>query len=334
VKHCSLVAVPLELVGAADVNARHLRFSSFAKINLSLRILGKRTDGYHEVDTLLQTISLHDDITFNARDDQEIVLHCDTPDIPTDRTNLILRAALKLRDGSSKPAGADIHLTKRIPAQAGLGGASSNAAITVLALVQMWDLHLSTGQLLEILTALGADVPFFVFGGCAHALGTGTHISPLPDVEKSYLIIVTPNAKVSTREAYAALNAPSLTSLGSASILSSSFAKPGFADRDQWALHNDFEGVIFEIEPEIRRAKLALLDAGAQGGLLAGSGSSVFGIFANEGARERALADLKRENGWQVFSCETISREEYSGSLTSSGISRLRSLNFQTDTGA
>jgi 4-diphosphocytidyl-2-C-methyl-D-erythritol kinase len=296
-----------------------LKFPSFAKINLGLRILGKRTDGYHEIDTVFQTISLHDDLTFTRRDDPKILLRCDDPDIPTDDKNLIVRAASLLKDHSPESIGADIHLTKRIPAQGGLGGASSNAAVTLLALNYLWHRGLNMNQLQGIGRELGSDVPFFLFGGLAHATGTGSNVSILPEVKKLYLILVTPNAKVSTAAAYAALKAPSLTTKGSVSILSSSFAEPGFGDSDRWALENDFEGVIFEIEPEIRRAKVALLDAGAQGGLLAGSGSSVFGIFGNKDARERALTDLKRESGWRVFSCETISRDEYSESLSSSG---------------
>jgi 4-diphosphocytidyl-2-C-methyl-D-erythritol kinase len=304
---------------------------SYAKINLGLRILGKRSDGYHEIDTILQTISLHDELAFTLRQDDEIVLQCDAPDIPTDETNLIVRAALMLGKQSN---GVDIRLTKNIPAQGGLGGASSNAAVSVVALNELWNLRLTTNEILSVLTKLGSDVPFFFAGGTAQAQGTGTVISALPDTQKLYLIIVTPTARVSTPAAYAALNAPSLTTHGSLSILSSSFEEPSFRNVDQLALQNDFEGVIFEIEPEIRRAKMALLDSGAQGGLLAGSGSSVFGIYENKDARERALASLKCEQGWRVFSCETISREAYSKSLISSGSRYLRSLNFQTDTGA
>jgi 4-diphosphocytidyl-2C-methyl-D-erythritol kinase len=163
-------------------------------------------------------------------------------------------------------------------------------------------------------------VPFFFTGGTARATGTGSTIEALRDVDKSYLLIVTPNSRVSTPAAYSALKAPSLTTKGSDSILSSSFAGPISRDSHQWVLNNDFEGVIFEIEPEIKRVKTALFDAGAQGGLLAGSGSSVFGIFESKETRERALADLKLEEGWQVFSCETISRAEYLESLRSSGV--------------
>jgi 4-diphosphocytidyl-2-C-methyl-D-erythritol kinase len=316
------------------VSDLHLNCRSYAKVNLRLQVLGKRSDGYHEIDTVLQTVSLHDEIAFSLRQDEEIVLHCDAAGIPTDQANLIVRAALILRERSSKSLGVDIQLSKKIPAQGGLGGASSNAAVSVIALNELWDLGLTRNEILSVLSSLGSDVPFFLSGGTAQAMGTGTVISDLADLRKLHLIIVTPNARVSTPTAYAALNAASLTTQGSLSILSSSFAEPSFSNLDQTALHNDFEVVIFEIEPEIRRAKMALLDSGAQGGLLAGSGSSVFGIFEDEDARERALANLKCEQGWRVFSCETISREEYSRSLISSGSRYLRSLNFQTDTGA
>jgi 4-diphosphocytidyl-2-C-methyl-D-erythritol kinase len=301
------------------VSDSQLNFRSYAKINLRLQILGKRPDGYHEIDTTLQTVSLHDEITFSLRRDDEIVLHCDAPDIPTDKTNLIVHAALILREQWPDRCGVDIQLNKRIPAQGGLGGASSNAAVSVVALNDLWDLRLTKNEILGVLAKLGSDVPFFFAGGTARAQGTGTEISDLPDTPKLHLIIVTPNAKVSTPAAYAALNAPSLTTQGSLSILSSSFGEPAFSNFVQAALYNDFEGVIFEIKPEIRRAKMALLDSGAQGGLLAGSGSSVFGIYENWDARERGLASLKCEQGWRVFSCETISREAYSQSLISSG---------------
>ena len=301
------------------MNESTLKLPSFAKINRTLRILGKRQDGLHEIDSILQTVSLHDELTFTPRDDREIVLSCDTAGIPTDSSNLILRAALALRELVPEAHGVSVRLTKRIPAQGGLGGASSNAAVTLLVLNQLWRVGLDRGQLQELASQLGSDVPFFFWGGSSRAEGTGTVISMLPDEPKSYLIVVTPNARVSTSVAYTALKSPSLTTKGSVSILSSSFADPAFSDRDQRALYNDFEGVIFEIEPEIERAKLALLKAGAQGGLLAGSGSSVFGTFEKEAERERALMVLKRETGWQVFSCNTISRAEYCEALNSIG---------------
>jgi 4-diphosphocytidyl-2-C-methyl-D-erythritol kinase len=159
-----------------------------------------------------------------------------------------------------------------------------------------------------------------LIGGRCAATGTGTDLKRVPDGPKQYLIVITPNAKVSTAHAYASLNAPSLTTSDSASILSSSLADLNSADSRQWPLRNDFERVIFEIEPEIERAKKALLEAGAWSALLAGSGSSVFGVFDNEAARDRGLENLRCEAGWRVFPCETISRDEYVRAMNSSGL--------------
>ena len=269
---------------------------------------------------MLQTISLCDEITFDLREDDEISLTCDDPAIPLDDSNLIVKAAKALQQNDP---GVNINLTKRIPAKGGLGGGSSNAAVTLLALNQLWRRELTNTDLLNIAGGLGADVPFFLMGGCAEAHGIGTDLCSVDDVEQKHLIVVTPNATISTADAYAALNRGSLTTSDSASILSSSF------------LDNDFEVAIFEIEPEIRRAKMALLDAGARGALLAGSGSSVFGIFDDEAARDRALGSLRSEAGWRIFSCRTVSQTEYLRAMGPSGFPLLRSLkNRQSDTGA
>jgi len=321
-------------IGVSDTDFYYalslLKLPSFAKINWTLQILGKRPDGYHEVVTVLQTVSLCDELTFELRDDDEICLTCNDPEIPTDDSNLIVKAAKALNGG-----GVDVSLTKRIPAKGGLGGASSNAAVTLLALNHLWRKDLSDTDLLNIASGLGADVPFFLLGGCAEGTGIGTDLHSLDDCHEFHLVVVTPNASVSTAEAYAALKRGSLTTSGSASILSSSFARPVSGDSGPWSLHNDFEVVIFEIEPEIERAKSALLDAGARGALLAGSGSSVFGIFDDEAARDRALANLEREEGWRVFSCRTLSRSEYLQAMGPSGFPLLSSLkNRKSDTGA
>ena len=261
----------------------------------------------------MQTISLCDEITFFADGrDGPVTLTCDDPAIPTDNTNLIVKAAEALLKHHLMWFAADIKLTKRIPAQGGLGGASSNAAVTVQALSVLW-----RGKTFSSMNkaSLGADVPFFLVGGTCLATGTGTKVSPLPDGPKQHLIVITPNAKVSTANAYASLNAASLTTSDSASILSSSLADDFSADSRLWPLRNDFERVIFEIEPEIERAKMALLEAGARSALLAGSGSSVFGVFDDEAARDRGLENLKSEAGWKLFACHTLSREEYSKAI-------------------
>jgi 4-diphosphocytidyl-2-C-methyl-D-erythritol kinase len=296
-----------------------IRLPSFAKINWGLQILGKRADGYHEIRTTLQTISLHDDLYFERRQDGEISLSCDDPEIPAGADNLIVRAAHALQESYSIDDGALVRLHKRIPTKAGLGGASSNAAVTLLALNKLWNLAAGRSDLVKIAARLGADVPFFLHGGCALATGIGTSITELPDEETRPVILIYPRASVSTADAYQAFNSDALTSNNSIPILSGSLADVGFQEfktSSSRELQNDFETVIFDMEPEIQRVKSALLRAGAQAALLAGSGSTVFGIFSNQQARQRALNEIQLETGWRVFDCVTVSRNEYERALS------------------
>jgi 4-diphosphocytidyl-2-C-methyl-D-erythritol kinase len=293
------------------VSAEIFTLRSFAKINWVLRVLGRRADSFHELRTIFQTITLHDRITFVPRSDDELRLTCDSPAIPVDESNLILRAAQALREKYNVRRGATIHLEKVIPVEGGLGGGSSNAAVSLLGLVHLWQIEASKQELEEIGARLGADVPFFLTGGTALGTGLGTEIKPIREVTAEHLIVVKPEAKVSTAEAYKSLAAAALTKADSAIILSISRADEQFPDSYPNALHNDFEPVVFQQQPEIERAKKALLEAGAQGAQLAGSGSSVFGIFDKREAKERAIELLKKERAWRVFPCATLTRAEY-----------------------
>ena len=320
------------------MNQPALSLPSFAKINWSLQILGKRPDGFHEIRTILQTISLHDDLHFKVSEDDVITLSCNDSNIPTDSENLVVRAASALQDRFSVDRGVHIRLEKRIPSQAGLGGASSNAAVSLLALAHIWNVDATASELLEIATSLGADVPFFLEGGCALATGIGASISPLPDIEVQHLVVVTPKAGVSTAKAYAAFSSTALTTMNADPILSSSHKEAISRHSVPWSLPgdliNDFESLIFDIEPEIRRTKETVLQAGAIGALLAGSGSSVFGIFADYDAQQRAVNGIKKEAGWRIFPCVTVSRNEYLRAIASGGIPSIRSFNSGSDTGA
>lgn len=284
---------------------------AFAKINLSLRVLGKRDDGFHEIETIFQTVKLHDTLTFSSIDDERLELTCDDSKIPVDESNLIIRAAKALREKFNVIQGARIHLEKRIPSPGGLGGGSSDAATTLLALNHLWNMQANKDELENIGAKLGADVPFFFTGGTALGSGLGTEINSLNDLPKTELLIVTPNVSVPTAEAYKSLNATRLTKKKGASILASSRESEIIADSIQTILHNDFEPVIFRLKPEIERAKNAIVESGANGALMTGSGASVFGIFEKEETRERAIAQLSKEKTWRVFPCSTLTREEY-----------------------
>jgi 4-diphosphocytidyl-2-C-methyl-D-erythritol kinase len=158
-------------------------------------------------------------------------------------------------------------------------------------------------------------VPFFFFGGAARGTGIGDRLELLPDVRETFLVIVKPNASISTADAYKALGKAALTSTNSKTILSSSEAKEVFDSSSFASLQNDFEAVAFDLEPEIPRAKAALVKAGARGALLAGSGSAVFGIFDREDAQRRAIQAIELEAGWRVFPCKTVGRGEYRRAL-------------------
>lgn len=288
---------------------------SYAKINLTLRVLGRRTDGYHELLTVFQTVTLCDLLRFKALKDERLEITCSAPGIPTGERNLVYRAAIALRHRYGVRRGALIELEKHIPAGGGLGGGSSNAAVALLGLAYLWDIETNKQELTEIGAQLGADVPFFFTGGTALGTGLGTEISALEEITAEHLLIVTPGVNVSTAEAYAALRAPALTKAESAVMLPSSCADAQISDLHNSVLRNDFEPVVFRLWPEIARARNMLLKLGAHGVLLSGSGSSVFGFFDKIEEREQACEMLKVEDNWSIFACATLARSEYRKAL-------------------
>jgi 4-diphosphocytidyl-2-C-methyl-D-erythritol kinase len=298
------------------VSAEELTLPAFAKINLGLRVLGRRADGYHEISTLFQTVSLHDTLTFRATRDGSLRLACADPEIPTDETNLVLRAAAALRERYGVRLGARVELKKVIPAGGGLGGGSSDAAVALVALATLWGVEADARELSGLAARLGADVPFFLAGGTALGEGTGADIRPLADAPKMHLCVVTPGVHISTAEGYKALGARALTKADTAANLSVSRTEADFPDSLCGVWSNDFEAVVVRLHPEVGRAREALESAGAVRASLSGSGSSVFGVFENKGEAGRACAGLKADaEGWKVFACETLTRAEYFAAL-------------------
>ncbi|HST52045.1 MAG TPA: 4-(cytidine 5'-diphospho)-2-C-methyl-D-erythritol kinase [Pyrinomonadaceae bacterium] len=288
-----------------------IKLPAFAKINLGLRVLGRRADSYHEIETVFQTITLHDTLTFEARADERLELVCSDPEIPSDESNLVVRAAEALRGRFGVGCGARIELEKVIPAGGGLGGGSSDAAIALVALARLWKIETTKDELSEIGARLGADVPFFLTGGTALGRGTGAVISPLEDAEKMHLVVVTPGDRVSTAEAYKALNSPALTKDTAVANLSVSRTEAEFYDSLREVTTNDFEAVVVRLHAEIANAREALKRTGARRVMLSGSGSSLFGVFDSKGEAERARDVLSVERAWRVFACATLSRAEY-----------------------
>ncbi|HYO62608.1 MAG TPA: 4-(cytidine 5'-diphospho)-2-C-methyl-D-erythritol kinase [Pyrinomonadaceae bacterium] len=286
---------------------------AFAKINLSLRVLGRRPDGYHEIETTFQTVTLYDRLTFEPHGGDGFELVCDAPGVPADDTNLVARAALALRERFGVRSGARVRLEKNVPDGGGLGGGSSDAAVALVGLASLWKLDADGRELAELGARLGADVPFFLTGGTALGTGTGAEITPLADAPAASLVVVSPGVKVSTAEAYKSLNAPALTKEEAAVNLPSSRARAQFPHSLCEVMRNDFEPVVFGLRPEIERARESLTKAGARCALLAGSGSSVFGVFDSGEAARRGLREVtpRAEAGWRVFACETLSRAAY-----------------------
>ena len=296
-----------------NVVPTELRLSSFAKINLSLRVVGKREDGFHELCTVFQTVSLADEITFSESD--ELALTCSDQSMPTGSENLIISAAERLRQEYGVISGAAIHLRKNIPSPGGLGGGSSNAAVTLLGLRNLWGLQITDEALESIRRELGADVPFFFHGGTALGTSRGDVIEPLEDVRSKPMLIVTPDVSVPTRDAFARVNAPSLTSEAAKSILQICRFEAKSADFLQAAITNDLESSVFEKFPEVRRVKQKLLELGATNAAMSGSGASVFAIFDKEETRQAALKALDTEVNWRKFAVAAISRDEYREAL-------------------
>ena len=297
-----------------------IKLPAFAKINLGLKVLGRRADGYHEIRTVFQTISLHDRLTFEATEDGRLELACTDPSIPADESNLVLRAAVALRERYGAGRGARVTLEKRVRAGGGLGGGSSDAAVTLIAFSRLWNLKTDVNELSDLGARLGADVPFFLTGGTALGTGTGTDIEPLEDAPKLSLVVVTPDVHVSTAEAYRALGAPALTKDDALVNLSVSRTEADFPDSLCDVMSNDFEAVVVRLHPEIGRARDALLGAGAVRASLSGSGSSVYGVFESELEAERATAALGgAEAVWRVSACATLTRAEYVAALGACG---------------
>jgi len=297
-----------------------VRIPAFAKINLRLDILGKRPDGYHELRTIFQTISLHDEI--RLRDSQRpgitlIIQGNEALAAEPPQKNLVYRAVDALRRELKIRAGVEIELEKTIPAGGGLGGGSSDAAAALLGYLEFARRKLPPPRLLEIAASLGADVPFFLFGGRALGVSRGDEIYPLADIPKLHLLVVAPaGIRVPTPDAFRWVNAQPLG-------LTKSAINPKLAGFCAlcWSalgsgLSNDFEGAVFRRHPRLDQIKRTLLQRGATEASLAGSGSAVFGVFPSPAMARRAAVAFPHD---QTFVCETLSRARYARSMRIAG---------------
>jgi 4-diphosphocytidyl-2-C-methyl-D-erythritol kinase len=291
--------------------ASHLRLRSFAKINLDLRVLNKRTDGYHELRTIFQTISLADTLDLEyqpGRTRIDIKSNLNIPD------NLIVRAADSVLKATRRTGRLGFVLQKRVPLGGGLGGGSSNAAAVLLALPLLLRKPLPIEKLMELAAGLGSDVPFFLLGGTALGLGRGTELYPLPDIPARPALLIAPGIHVSTPDAYARLGrelttGPSAPTIDSFQSVAWRIANA--SPNEDWGAINDFEAVVFGLHPQLKSIKGKLLKLGARPALMSGSGSSIFGIFPSRQLRDRAVESFKKEFENKVYSVSMISRGRY-----------------------
>lgn len=287
-----------------------IRIAAFAKINLTLEVLGARPDGLHEVRTILHTIDLRDRLECVGRRGP-LRLHCRAPRVPADRTNLVWRAADALwraAGRSGEPRDATITLIKGIPVQAGLGGGSSDAAAALAALMRIWNIALSRDALTEVAAGLGADVPFFLWGGAALGVGRGEAIYPLPDLPPWWVLVVVPPFGVSTADAYGWHDADVAPARRRPAI-GPPLGRTWLARMP--ASGNDLEGAVARRHPEIGRTVEALSRSGAMLAAMSGSGSAVFGLYSSRTAAIAARRAVPAGPGWAVHLTRLLPRAAF-----------------------
>jgi 4-diphosphocytidyl-2-C-methyl-D-erythritol kinase len=300
-----------------------VRIPAYAKVNLRLEVLGKRADGFHELRTIFQTVSLHDTLLLRKSTKPGISLsvrgNATLSEEPIEK-NLVCRAIDALHRELKIRSGVEVLLDKKIPTGRGLGGGSSNAAAALLGYLRLTGKRIEIERLLDIASNLGADVPFFLFGGCALGVGKGDEIYPLPDIPKCSLLIISPKEiHVATPDAYRWLHAPELASLTKSAAAHKLYKFCALCWSSQGAgLSNDFEEVVFRRHARLDQIKRALLRRGASEALLAGSGSAVFGVFPSPAKARRAAVGFPHD---QSFVCESVSRSKFTRSMKSAVVS-------------
>jgi 4-diphosphocytidyl-2-C-methyl-D-erythritol kinase len=291
----------------SDTKNRSARLRAFAKINLCLHVIGKRPDDYHELRTIFQTVSLYDTLELSIQPDSGnfgIFFESNDPAMLGPK-NLVVRAIEAIAKEIGFQGSVSVHLEKRIPVGRGLGGGSSDAAAALIGMLRLTEGEVPLPRLMEIAAGLGADVPFFLFGGRAMAVSRGDEIYPLPDTPPETVLIVSPrDIGVSTKEAYEWVSSE-LTSHTKALRI---WGFCALCWSRQGPVANDFERPVFDRHPRLKQIKDVLLERGAADAALAGSGSAVFGIFRNPAQARRAARAFQEDS---VFVVETLSRGKY-----------------------
>jgi 4-diphosphocytidyl-2-C-methyl-D-erythritol kinase len=274
--------------------------ASPAKINLYLRVLRKREDGYHDILSLMQRINLCDELTFTPTDGGIVIL-CPGTTLPQDEGNIVYRAASAFFSRIGRSPGIEIIIQKQIPIAAGLGGGSSNAATTLMTLNEMHGSPLTHEELMKIGRGIGADVPFFIFGKAAWASGIGDRLMEAPPLPTYRLVLINPGFEISTKSVYQSLNL-GLTKQGF------NYSIPRFSTEEALiqSLTNDLEKVTVKLHPVLDEIKALLIANGARCALMSGSGPTVFGIFRDKESADSAVKNLEQERRWRVFGAQSL----------------------------
>ena len=271
-----------------------IRVFSPAKLNLYLRVLNKRADGYHNIITRMQKIDLTDTLEFREKGSR-VVLKC--PGFPQleNNENIIYRAVKSLQEATGINAALEITLHKLIPTAAGLGGGSSNAATTLMTLNKMFALKLSQEKLMAMGARLGADVPFFIYGDQAWASGIGDRLEGAEKLPPLWCVLVNSGVEISTREVYRGLN------LGLTNpVINYNIPQFSTVTEIGESLHNDLEKVSFGLFPKLKAIKKKMMEAGALGALMSGSGPTIYGLFNREDTAQQAVEVFGKNHGWFV----------------------------------
>jgi 4-diphosphocytidyl-2-C-methyl-D-erythritol kinase len=290
-----------------DVCVKELHLNAYAKVNLGLNVLQRRDDGFHEVETVLHTVALHDDI-FLREQGEGIKVIADTDTIPTGPDSLVYRAAGMLREEHGIKRPVEIEIRKKIPVAAGLGGGSADAAVTLMGLAHMWKLRLDGRDLTAVAARLGSDIPFFLTGGAAVSRGRGERVHRLPALPATWVILARPRVSVLTAWAYGQINPAAIVQRPDINALVDAVQRrdvPGVGR----LLGNVFEDVVVAHHPVIAELKAYVLRGEAYGAAMTGTGPTVFGLMANEAAARRVAESLGAVPDVDVYVTRTFAEE-------------------------